>query len=76
VGNTLEQVINIDVIDAQCTATDDNYTLYAQPDLASNVVSTVPADVPISVDRRDETCGWLRAQLEGGVSAWGVREGL
>jgi hypothetical protein len=76
VGNTLEQVINIDVIDAQCTATDDNYTLYAQPDLASNVVSTVPADVPISVDRRDETGGWLRAQLDGGVSAWGVREGL
>ena len=76
VGNTLEQVLTFDVIDAVCTTIEDEFTLYAEPSLSSNVVSTVPVDTRLIVDRRDETGSWIRVIIDGGALAWGVRQNM
>jgi hypothetical protein len=76
VGDTLEQAVNVDLINPQCVTTEDGFTLHVSPDMTANVVSTVPQDVTLVVDRRDESGQWLRTRLEGGVFAWGARTGL
>lgn len=76
-GNTLEQVINIDLIDPECRTTEPDFVLYSSTAPNANVVSTLANQgAVVVVDRRDETGGWLRTMLPGGVEAWGMREGL
>lgn len=76
-GNTLERVIEVNLMNPECATTSADFTLYAQPDVASNVISTLPQGTVLVVDGRDETGAWLRTtQVSGGVEAWGARSGL
>ncbi len=72
-GNTVESVVNIDVIVPECTP-DTELILFASPDGSSNVVSTVQQDIRLVVDGRDDSGAWLRVQLPGGVNGWGARD--
>lgn len=75
-GNSLESAVTVDLINPECIVTVESLTLHADPDPTSNVVSTVPEDVSLVVDRQDETGQWLRIRLEAGVRAWGALAGL
>ena len=75
-GNVLEQSINIDLLNPECTTTTEEFMLYDAPDATANVIGTHPADTLLVVDGRDETGAWLRTQLPGGVPGWGARTDL
>ena len=74
VGNTLEQQIAITVSNPECTPLTDTVELRAGPHPLHQVVGTVPVNVPVVVDSQDESGTWLRAQLPGAVSGWGLRD--
>ncbi len=75
-GNVLEQSINIDLLNPECTTVTEEFRLYDAPDTTANVIGTHPADTVLVVDGRDETGSWLRTQLPGGVPGWGARTDL
>ncbi|MEQ8675768.1 MAG: FHA domain-containing protein [Aggregatilineales bacterium] len=74
-GNTAEQVVNIDVTIPECTTRSDA-TIYVSPDTSSNVVGSVESGTVLIVDGRDDSGAWLRTQLPGGVVGWSARTDL
>ncbi len=75
-SETLEQTIELNLLNPECTTTTEDFTLYAAPDASSNVISAVGAGAVLVVDRQDETGAWLRTERPGGVFAWGARTAL
>lgn len=73
IGNTLQQPVTVNVINAECTPAQQDIALHEGPHLLHQVVSTVPLGVNIVVEAQDETGQWLRASLPGGAFAWGLR---
>lgn len=72
-GNTQQQAYDVPVINPECLPVGASVTLYAGPDVRYQVVGTVPAGAFVVVDAQDGSGQWLRAQLPGGLSGWGVR---
>jgi len=72
-GNMREQTLDVPVINPECLPAGPPVTLYAGPDARYQVVGTVPAGGMVVVDAQDGSGQWLRAQLTGGLSGWGVR---
>jgi hypothetical protein len=73
-GGTLEQTLTISVANPTCAASGP-VELRAGPDPAHQVVGTVLANVPVTVDARDAGGRWLRVpNLGGGVAGWGQRD--
>ncbi|GAB4526968.1 MAG: hypothetical protein OHK0046_44280 [Anaerolineae bacterium] len=75
-NRSIELPLLVDVVNPECITTEDDFTLYAAPDISANVISTIEAGVPLVVDGRDETGAWLRTERAGGVVAWGARTAL
>lgn len=73
VGNTRETPLDMPVINPECHPAGALVTLYAGPDARHQVVGTVPQEAFVVVDAQDSSGQWLRAQLPGGLSGWGVR---
>jgi hypothetical protein len=72
-GHTREQTLNIQVVNPECSPARGDVTLRAGPDARHQVVGTVPAGAAVVVDAQDSSGRWLRIQLPGGQSGWGVR---
>ncbi len=72
-GNMQQQTYDVPVIDPECLPAGQSVTLYAGPDVRYQVVGTVPAGVIVVVNAQDGSGNWLRAQLAGNQSGWGVR---
>ncbi|MEZ4672439.1 MAG: FHA domain-containing protein [Anaerolineae bacterium] len=72
-GNQQEQTLDVPVINPECSPAGPPVTLYVGPDAGFQVVGTVPTGAMVVVDAQDGSGGWLRAQLPGGSSGWGVR---
>jgi hypothetical protein len=73
VGNQLQQVITVEVVDPQCTPVTASVAMHFGPNPLHQVVGTVPAGASIVVDALDMSGQWLRGQLSGGVVGWGLR---
>lgn len=73
VGNTLQQSIDIQIINPECSPASDNVTLYAGPDPRHQVVSTVPVGTMVVVNAQDSDGQWLRTEIPGGNTGWGLR---
>lgn len=72
-GNQQQQALDIPVINPECLPAGPPVTLFTGPDARYQVVGTVPSGAAVVVDAQDGSGQWLRAQLRGGVSGWGVR---
>jgi hypothetical protein len=72
-GNERQFVLDISVINPECQPAGPPVTLYTGPDERNQVVGTVPTGVNVVVDAQDGSGQWLRAQLQGGITGWGVR---
>jgi FHA domain len=75
-GNQQEQTLDVAVINPECSPAGPPVTLYSGPDARFQVVGTVPTAGMVVVDAQDGSGGWLRVQLSGGISGWGVRSQL
>jgi hypothetical protein len=73
VGNPIAQTTNLQVIDPQCTATED-VTVREGPDGRYQQVGAVPAGASVVVNAQDADAGWLRLALDGNIDGWGRRE--
>lgn len=73
IGNNRQETFDIPVINPECTPAGQQVTLYAGPDGRHQVIGTVPASAIVVVTAQDSSGSWLRVQLEGGLSGWGVR---
>lgn len=71
--NTIESVIDIDVIDPICTSLGE-VTLHELTNPESNVLSTLPEETEVVVTARDSLGGWLQVRLAGDAIGWGLRE--
>lgn len=72
-GGALAQTLTVSVVSPVCVASGPA-ELRAGPDLAHQVVGTVPSGVTVVVDARDASGGWLRVpDLGGGLAGWGPR---
>lgn len=70
-GNVLESSLTVNVINPECSPTVGPATIYAGPDVAHQVVGTVPAGATVTVDARDPSGDWVRViGLSGGLSGW------
>jgi hypothetical protein len=73
-GETLTQTIQLEVVEATCTATVD-VPLYEGPDARLPQVSVVPAASVVVVVAQSAPSGWLRIGLPGSSApAWGTRD--
>ncbi len=73
-GDTMTQIVQLEVIDATCTATVD-VPLYQGPDARLPQVSVVPATSVVVVVAQSAPSGWLRIGLPGSSApAWGARD--
>lgn len=73
VGNALQEILLIPVIDPQCTATED-IILYEGPNERFQQVGAVPQDTTVTVTAQDAEAGWLRVLLPGDVRGWGEQD--
>ncbi|MBZ0281953.1 MAG: FHA domain-containing protein [Anaerolineae bacterium] len=73
VGNARETLLEMPIINPECRPAGESVTLYGGPDGRHQVVGTVPSQAFVVVDAQDSSGQWLRAQLPGGLSGWGVR---
>jgi hypothetical protein len=73
-GNTLEQTLTINVMNPECRPASAAVSLHFGPDVAHQVVGTVPVDSTVVVDAQDASGQWLRVSgLSGGLNGWGKR---
>ncbi|MBZ0277909.1 MAG: FHA domain-containing protein [Anaerolineae bacterium] len=72
VGNTLQQSIDIQIINPECSPAGASVTLYGGPDVRHQVVGTITTG-SIVVNAQDSAGQWLRAELPGGITGWGRR---
>jgi hypothetical protein len=72
-GNERQFVLDVVVTNPECQPAGPPVTLYSGPDQRNQVVGTVPTGVNVVVDAQDGSGQWLRAQLQGGITGWGVR---
>lgn len=73
-GGALAQTLTVSVVNPVCAA-NGPAELRAGPDLAHQVVGTVPGGVTVVVDARDAGGRWLRVpDLGGGLAGWGLRD--
>jgi hypothetical protein len=73
-GNTTEQTLTINVMNPECRPANVATALHLGPDIAHQVVGTVPADTTVVVDAQDASGQWLRVSgLSGGLTGWGRR---
>ncbi|PJF23403.1 MAG: hypothetical protein CUN56_01040, partial [Phototrophicales bacterium] len=75
-GETVEQTLNITVVDAQCTTNNANTSGRSAPNIAADIVETLAANVVLSVTGRDASGSWLQARLTSGELAWFVSDAL
>jgi len=75
-GNAIQETLNIDLINPECTVIEEALPLYDAPAIDANELSVAGRDQVLVVDRRDESGAWLRTQLPGGISGWAARTGL
>jgi len=73
IGNARETLLDVPIINPECRPAGDSVTLFAGPDGRHQVVGTVPSQTFVVVDAQDSSGQWLRTQLPGGISGWGVR---
>jgi hypothetical protein len=73
-GNTLTQALTINVMNPECRPASAAVSLHFGPDVAHQVVGTVPVDSTVVVDAQDASGQWLRVSgLSGGLNGWGKR---
>lgn len=73
-GNTLTQTLTINVMNPECRPTGAPASLHFGPDVAHQVVGTVPVGATVMVDAQDASGQWLRVSgLSGGLNGWGKR---
>ncbi len=73
-GNTIEQTLTINIMNPECRPATAAVSLHFGPDVAHQVVGTVPADTTVVVDAQDASGQWLRVSgLSGGLNGWGKR---
>jgi hypothetical protein len=72
-GNTLQQSIDIQVVNPECGPANDSVTLYAGPDPRHQVVGTVPGGTMVVINAQDSGGQWLRAEIPGSDGGWGLR---
>ncbi|MCB9453148.1 MAG: FHA domain-containing protein [Anaerolineaceae bacterium] len=72
-GNTLQQTIDIQVVNPECGPVNGSVTLYAGPDPRHQVVSTVSSGTMVVVNAQDSSGQWLRVEVPGGNTGWGLR---
>ncbi|MCU0497966.1 MAG: FHA domain-containing protein [Anaerolineae bacterium] len=70
-GESVQQVLNVSLLEARCSAIGTNVNLYQAPDLTSNVISTLSAGGEIVANGRTPTSDWIRTTLNG-VDVWGA----
>lgn len=73
VGNSRQQTLDVPVVNPECVPAGGPVTLFVGPDARHQVVGTVPSGAFVTVDAQDTSGQWLRMQLPGGLSGWGVR---
>lgn len=72
-GNEFTYQTVIEAEPAQCTpAADNDIVLRDGPNRLNQQVATVPAQTSVVVDGLDFSREWVRVQLDGGVSGWGL----
>lgn len=69
-GNSHEESVIVNVVDAQCTAI-GSVTLYEGPDPLYQVVGTAADGTSIVILAQSSAGGWLRTALAGGLQGWG-----
>ncbi|MEO8396199.1 MAG: SH3 domain-containing protein, partial [Chloroflexota bacterium] len=69
----VQEPLTIEMIAPQCTASNGDASLRASPDLADQVIATIPQGTTVIVDAQDAQSQWLRVQLTGGAHGWGER---
>jgi hypothetical protein len=75
-GLTLTETLTVSVVNAECSPAGAVVSLLATPNAGANVVATVRAGTSLSMDRRDSSGTWVRAELTGGASGWAERTAL
>lgn len=70
-GESVQQVLNVSLLEARCAAIGPNVNLYQAPDLTSNVISTVSSGGEVIANGRTPASDWIRTTLNG-VDVWGA----
>jgi pSer/pThr/pTyr-binding forkhead associated (FHA) protein len=75
-GEAVQQSIDVELIDPQCTASTGDVALYGAPDGRGQIVATIPQGTTVVIDGQDASSQWLRVRLSGGANGWGRIESL
>ena len=69
-GNTIEESLWVSVVDPTCTPKNETVILRAGPSVYHPQIGLIAEQMRVVVDARDQSGGWIRAQLSGGLRGW------